>query len=662
MALIDSREADWPSGYKPPHNKGKGNPNRRVHRERLQTQPFIAWDGEGYSTDDGEHHYMLWGNSNGEYVKGESLSWRQCFPLLLESHGKGINVIFGGDYDVIMMTKGMPFVVRKRLLGGLPVKYGGYRIVWFRRKYLMLKETHGKRRSAILYDVHSFFQCSFVNACKQYLGDDETLQEMHRMKLKRDGFTLDDDSVIPYWQSELEYLIKLMDKLRELLAEVGIKPRGWYGPGAVASALLNLHSMSFYYQRELPADIVDIGERAYYGGRFEQFKVGKLERVYEYDIRSAYPKAITMLPDFSSTSWTYYDGNVPQRINPYGLYCVSWDIPFTPFAIGPLPWRSANGRIFFPLCGHRSWYWGIEIEKTLVENFPPNQYTIHEAWLPAFANTLPCFSWVQAMYDDRARMKAEGNPAQMALKLGLNSLYGKLAQSTGARLKDDVWEKPKWHHILWGGWITAYTRARIYGVVSHQLASVVAIETDAVFVTKPIQGISVSEKLGEWEQVDIERILYVNSGVYYALNNGVWRLKSRGTEADRSKSADHWLEIFSRLPTESIDITLTMRRFGTDIRQPGRYARWFDYQTTTNMPHTFSKRVHKPEGCPTCLAKPGISYADWFHYLMVPQPLIESDWQESTPYKFPWREDTGYDWPDVIKSEIIEAPEELGWQ
>lgn len=665
---IRNELAEWPEEDYNRKNRAS-NPHRRKHRETTAVLPFVAWDGEGYTDDDGEHHYMLFGNSTGHKVMGDSLTWKECFPLLLENR-EGINVIFGGDYDIIMMIKSMPWKIRERLLDGQWTRYGGYRMRWFRRKFFRLSEVtpiDGKyRRSTTLYDVHSFFQCSFVNACKEYLGDDETLQAMHQMKLKRDSFTLDDTTVDAYWLSELDYLVRLCNTLRDLLAAVNIKPRGWYGPGAVASALMSQHKMQRFYQNPIPDDIIDIAEKAYYGGRFEQFKVGKLDQVYEYDIRSAYPNVINRLPDFGAALWcsnTYMDSEYPERIFDFGLYCVSWDIDRPPYEIGPLPWRDRSGRIFYPLKGYRSWYWGIEIKQCITRTFPKESFQIHESRIPTWENdvTRIPFRWVEAMYDDRARMKADGNPAQKALKLGLNSLYGKLAQSAGTRKTENGYVKPKWHNVLWAGYITAFTRGMIYNAARASRATVVAIETDAIFTTKPLPDIDIGTRLGQWEQTDIERILYVHSGIYYALNGGVWKLKSRGVEADKSKSADHWIEIFARLPSHPVDITLKLRRFGTDIRQTKRFGNWYTFETTTNIPNAFSKRMHNTTLCLTCIAKLELSYADSFHSLVVPQVLIDSEWQESTPYKFPWREDVTYEWNAQIKSEVIEAPEDIAW-
>ena len=625
-----------------------------IRHQKMQSLPFIAWDGEGYSDDEDEHHYMLFGNSLGEYVRSKSLTFDDCFQLLLSSEGKGINVIYGGDYDVIMMTKGMPFPVRERLLGGRPVKYGGYRMVWYRRKFLQLSDGS---RSVMLYDAISFFQTSFVKACREYLGNDSVLDAMHQSKLRRDSFTFDDDSVIPYWQSELEYLVRLMGQLRLLLREVGIKPRGWYGPGAVASALLSAHRIGDFME-EPSYEISDFSERAYYGGRFEQFKIGNLNNVYEYDIRSAYPAAITLLPDLKDVTWRHE--STVQTVNVYGLYCVSWDLPWRPWQVGPLPWRSDKGNVYYPLQGHKSWYWGIEV-LNLIEHIPPKYWTLHEAWLPTFASSERPFSWVADMYAQRAQMKRDGNPAQLAVKLGMNSLYGKLAQSKGSKRDEHgAWIKPRWHQIMWAGWITAYTRHAIYVAATQIKGSIIAIETDAVFANQPLD-LKLGEQLGEWEETTLDNILYIQSGVYYALRNGVWKLKTRGVEVDSSHNASYWVDIFKRLPGESLEVSIKVRRFGT-VLHSSHYGNWFDYTRTVRLPFTVSKRIHHPKLCLACKMETG-SYADVPHNLNVPEPLICSDAISSTPYSLPWREKNKFEWQPSEWKEILETGDRsLEWK
>ena len=663
-AIPFSEECEFPEGewHQPPTN-----PLRRKHRPKLATAPFLAWDGEGYTDDNGKHHYMLFGNSAGEYVEvgDKPLDWSICFPLLL-MHPNEINIIYGGDYDIIKMIQTLPLGRRKRIMQGKWTVFDRYSIQWLRKKFLRIKDKD-TNTTVTLYDVLPFFQTSFVKACREYLGESPELDRMLEMKLRRDSFALGDPEVMPYWQSELDYLVKLMDTFRRLLAEVDIVPsRGWYGPGAIANRLMSKYDMRRYYGG-IPAVITDLAERAYYGGRFEQFKIGRFEQAYEYDIRSAYPTAIAMLPDFSRAVWDNVPGDiVPAMIDPFGLYCVSWRIRGTGHPANPFPWRDTNGAIYFPPEGHRSWYWGIEVQAA-IERFRNKRIlerslTIHEAWIPTLPMDCDPFYWVPEIYELRAKLRAEGNAAQKGLKLGLNSLYGKIAQSVGAIRNEGEWRKPTWHHALWAGWITAYCRAKIMQAIGQRTESLIAIETDAVFVTEPIDELTLGEALGEWERTDLDSILYIRSGIYHAITDkGLRKIKSRGVESAHIHSEDYWLDVFSTLPYEQRTITSTVTRFGTDLRQPWRFGNWYSQTISVRLPDVFGKRVHVPRRCRAC--ELGDSYADSPHDLICPQPFIDSATVASTPYRFPWREDVTYKQPNRYdKGEHIERLGETVWE
>ena len=661
--LLESEETEFPV-YK---SRGGNAPGRRAHRPKLATAPFLAWDGEGYTDEVGKHHYMLFGNSVGEYVKIEDkpLDWSVCFPLLL-MHPNEINIIYGGDYDIIKMIQTLPLGRRRRIMQGKWTVFDRYSIQWLRRKFLRIKDKE-TGLSTTLYDVLPFFQTSFVKACREYLGESPELDAMLEMKLQRDSFALLDPAVFDYWKSELRYLVRLMDKFRGLLAEVDIVPsRGWYGPGAIANRLMSKYDMRRYYGG-VPNEVTDIAERAYYGGRFEQFKIGRFDRAYEYDIRSAYPAAIAILPDFSRATWDCLPGDiVPAMVDPFGLYCVSWNIKGTGRAPNPLPWRDTNGAIYFPPIGYESWYWGIELQSA-IEMFTSRRLldrslTIHEAYIPELPNDCEPFYWVPEIYDLRAKLRAEGSAAQKGLKLGLNSLYGKIAQSVGAIRNEGEWRKPAWHHALWAGWITAYCRAKIMHAVNHNPDSLIAIETDAVFVTEPNDDLYLGEGLGEWERTDLDSILYIRSGIYHAVtDSGLRKIKSRGIESAYIHDQDYWLGVFKKLPFERVVISSSVTRFGTDLRQPWRFGNWYSQDISVRLPDVFGKRVHVASRCRACAN--GLSYLDSPHDLIPPQPFISSDTVSSTPYKFPWREDVEYEQPNRYdKGEHIERLGATVWE
>jgi hypothetical protein len=622
-----------------------GPSERTQTKYKSETAPFIAWDSEGYTDDDGNHHMTLFGNSEDQYITGESLTWFDCIELMLNAP-KGNHVIFAGTYDVIMMIKQLPYVVRQRLHDDKVVIYRGYRLHWIKRKWFHIIHR-ASHRSIKLYDVFTFFGTSFVKACVEYLGDDDTLRAMAETKKLRNTFTFNDPRVLPYWQQELAYLVKLMNRLRELLLEVGIVPRGWHGPGAIATALLKAHKVN-EHQGDIPPVIVDIAERAYYGGRFEQYGIGRVRDVNEYDIRSAYPCFIAQLPSWNNVRWEHYEyGNAAHDclLHPFGLYCVSWDIQQNLKSIGPLPWRDKKGNIYYPTSGSQSWYWGIEIHNLA----DLGHGRIHEAWIPVDLtmkgshHTLP-FKWIQQMYDDRASMKAAGNPAQLALKLGMNSIYGKLAQSVGA-VQDHTskeWKKPPFHNVLWAGWITAATRRQLFKWTYKQGAGkVIAYETDAIYTVKELP-VPISTVLGGWDHTRYDEIIYVQSGVYFARTGDKWKLRSRGIELDYSPDIAQWERVLETLPEKQAELRSTRPCFITDIRSK-QYGKWVIRTRTTMFGSpVLSKRMHFKESCVACSLQLG-SYNTCMHNMIVPEPINDmSSCIPSTPYKFPWRTDVEY--------------------
>lgn len=594
--------------------------NVRRQRERTATKPFIAWDGEGYSDSSG-HHYALFGGSNGERVEGE-LTYADCFPLILRSEKHAHHVIFSGTYDIVMMIRGTK--QRNAILNGQWVSLGQYRLRFLKGKMLTLKDNRtGQTRT--LFDVFSFFGTSFVKACEEYLDLDEQiegvaiadiLKRVDEMKLQRSEFVTITDEVRSYMATELTLLVRLCDNLRARLAAVDIHPSRWHGPGAIASAVLKAQNINQFRDKATDPALVRAAECAYYGGRFEMFKRGTyIGKVYQYDIRSAYPYAMTLLPDISNCEWKH-TGKVKVE-HDYALYFVR-----RRFVERSVPFRDENGTIFFPDWIY-GWYWGVELPKGI---------PARESYLP-FGGSVPTqspFSFVSEMYTHRATLKASGNPAQLALKLALNSLYGKLAQSKGATWDGKRYRKPTYHEALWAGYITAVTRSLIQSAIA--LAgrdNIIAAETDAVFSLVPLD-LPIGTGLGQWDCTEYDGIKYIQSGVHMTLRNGEWSYKTRGVTMRRtSTDTQIWDDLLAKGA-----VTIKQVRFGTDVRSSA-FGRWYTQKRrlVLDLPGTLEKRINVGK-CqhPECMNGKRVDYTTHLHPLVVP-PLIE---RQSIPYHFTW--------------------------
>ncbi len=598
----------------------------KVRDERQRNKPFVAYDGEGFTTQDGTHHYALFGNSLGARIRGSDVSWRSCFQMLFNAPKEAHHVIFAGSYDIVMMFRNEPIEQVKRLMQSKPCTFDQYRVTFMRGKMLRITDKE-RKETRTLFDVFSFFGKSFVKACEEYLGESELLTEIHAMKLKRDTFTAAqfvDGTVASYMGQELKLLVELCHSLRERLALVNIHPQSWHGPGAVASTVLRTHKVKDHMGTY--DDTVRLtAESAYYGGRFEQFQRGTFNQpCYQYDIRSAYPAVMAQLPSFDGAWWITRKG-APHRIEPYSLYYVDWqDDSADPFSIGWLPHRRSDGSIYFPPNFAKGWYWGIEI--------PPHMRgSITEQMVTKLASDVKPFAFVEEMYEQRAILKRANQPHQLALKLALNSLYGKLAQSKGARLNDDgTYKRPTFHQIMWAGLITAATR-RMLNDAMHAKGlegKIIATETDSIFSTVPLD-LPISEALGQWDKEVLEGITYVASGVSLIKRDGVWSFKTRGFSITRNASeVELWRDFLS---AKGKTMALAQVRFGTDPRRQD-FATWYRLSYQLSLDGLNSKRRHNEQFCEHCRYEDG--YNNSLHPLYCPPIPIT----ETTPYRFTWND------------------------
>jgi hypothetical protein len=521
--------------------------------ERL-SRNFVVWDGEGARAPGRERkpqNYVLLGTYDGEehnYIRGERLSTFACLSFIIETgkaHPGAAHVAFSFNYDVNMILRSLTPKQFEYLSETNHCLIGNYRIEHVPDKWFQVTR-YGPTYPAIqtdrvtvrIFDVWGFFQSSLVSALKSVIPAEHPLMqrmgEIEAGKELRDQFTYADiEFITDYWKIENVLFYELVNRLRANLYEVGLHIASWHGPGALATHVFRTREIRAH-KSDCGPDVYDRARLAYSGGRFERFHVGRYQNVHGFDINSAYPYAIAQLPSLSTGRWEYR-GSV-SNISQFGLYHVRIEGPLIIRAPSPLFRRDHRGDVTYPwrLDG---WYWSPEV-KALLDTL----HTMHErdqravkildAWEFIDESGERPFSFVKEMYAERRALKAAGNGAQMALKLALNSLYGKMAQRAG-------WERtgnaPRWHQLEWAGWVTSYTRAMLFRVMqSMPYDKLIAVETDGIYcdATPEELGITHSEELGGWEVTAYDELLYIQSGIYAKRQGDEWSIKFRGLDKD----------------------------------------------------------------------------------------------------------------------------------
>lgn len=485
---------------------------RRV--KKYTRDDILAIDGEGETDGNGVHHYTLLATSDGQYIEGSSLSTFECFEFLSSLDPKRLIVGFSLSYDVSMMLKDFSQEQCLKVWQGERVRYAWFRFEYTpRREFTIWNDRTGTR--VHVFDVFGFFQSSFVNALREWkVADDATIARIKEMKDLRGTFDSSMRARIrQYCIDECQLLVDLMERLIDAVQFAEIPVHRWYGAGAIASGVLRRECVGEYI-RSIPEILKAPVLSAYFGGRFELAESGTHRSVHVYDIRSAYPYQLLRVPCMQHLRYRFTFEYADTEL---GLWHVRWNVPKdSPWP--PFPFRTKDA-IIYPYQGE-GWYYADEV-KAARELFGDSIEVLDGIEITRMCDHSP-FRFVPDLYRYRAELKRQGNHAQQAIKLGLNSLYGKTAQGVGHKDR-----KPPYQSYLWAGMITSGTRAMILRAIAQNPNAIIEVATDSIASTVPLD-LPIGDNLGEWEYNHYDETFSVQPGVYDLVKDGEHKTRSRG--------------------------------------------------------------------------------------------------------------------------------------
>jgi hypothetical protein len=503
-----------------------------------------------------------------------------CLDFISRQDPKAIHVGYFFDYDNTKILEDLPLeklnrLINRQLRTGIhgevwPVDYAGFQIEYLPRKYFKVRRVLSQVDDVTTWspwveisDVGPFFQVSFLEAIKQWgVGTAEEHEQIRVGKLQRATFDVKDfDEIAVYNALEIRLLQQLMDRFRHACIEAGYVPYKWQGPGLLAEAMLRRHGVR--KTKDVPLlsvgdhkPLIDFARNAYYGGRFEVAHIGPVsDPVFQYDINSAYPAAMRVLPCLEHGTWEHVKGALPTgrayASRPRGVVGERLALMYGTFrkAHAPtlwygLPVRTATGGIVYPAAG-KGWYWSFEVNSAKHQEF-----TCEEAWVYTRVCTCQPLGFVEEVYRKRKALGKDG--PGIVLKLGLNSLYGKMVQSIGF---------PKYANPIWGSFITAYPRMMIQdlihsspmctrasrGRVAGCGRDIVMVATDSVASLIERPDIDISGELGAWScETHPDGMFVVQPGVYFGSSGK--HTKTRGfTRTVVDKYEPQFRDAFTRM-------------------------------------------------------------------------------------------------------------------
>lgn len=641
-----------------------------------ELREFIAWDGEGQNLKGPgkPQSYVLFGCSTGDRIlQSVHIHTFELLDFILDIGQKyptAFHVGFAFNYDANMILQSLSEESLKILHeeGRLSLKrkgLGRYTIHFIPSKWFSVtkflpgydrKRNPHAKLSVRIYDMFTFFAKGFVAAYEEYIGPVPDV--VTEGKKQRDDFgTMSLVDIERYWRAEVVLMQQLAEELRRRLYGAGLRITQWHGPGALASYALRQHGIKAA-MATCPPEVREAARYGYAGGRFERFLLGRTTGpIYSLDINSAYPFAITRLPNLSTGRWVRNARPDVARLAKFGIYRVRLNpVPGDSYLqrpAGPLFHRDPLGNVSFPWI-LEGWYWTPEVVN--LARLPPERYTIVEGWEYVGWTEQPDpypFLWVRDTYNTRREWKEKGLGSQLALKLLLNSLYGKMAQRVG--WNEDKRTAPNWHQLEWAGWVTSHCRAMLWDVMSRiPPEHLLAVETDGIYTTynPELLGIKDSKELGGWEVKTYDEILYVQSGMAWLRAGGDWSCKRRGLDA-RTFPLGDCVEYLRSLPsgpnwrsykgttTRFIGVGAALMS-STPFKE--RHCAWL-VSPREITPGNSGKRIHVHTQCKACAA--GLTAYEGMHDMVIRSRAYNHPM--STQHDIPWEGDTGqaFQWREM---------------
>lgn len=370
-----------------------------------------------------------------------------------------------------------------------------------------------------IHNVFDFFGQSFLAALAGWrIGRPGELAFLARMKARRERFKAMTPRVRAYCALECRLLGELMAELRAALDKAGVPPlSNWTGAGKIARALLDKHGVisARTIKAIVPAGALKLAHAAYYAGRFETTREGRVGGpIYAHDLNSAFAAEMSGLPCLEHGRWRKASGAELKKAALDALFVapVKFDHDPDQFLCG-FPFRSDDGLLSWPRQG-AGVYWSDEIRSAERRGARVKLGTgfVHE-------KTCDCspLAFVESAYLKRRRLGARGQP----IKKGLQAIYGKFAERIG---------EPRWANPIWAGLITARVRAKLNELIGAAgERNVVMIAADAIYTIGSRAPADEGRGLGQWRVSRHRSLFIVRPGLYWTdRREKSARLKTRG--------------------------------------------------------------------------------------------------------------------------------------
>jgi len=451
---------------------------------------------------------------------------------------------YNADYDIQSLLVYFPERVLDELLLGIRLNYQGMSFQYIKNKFL-------KFGSNYIFDSYQYCKESLAVASERILGLKKLDVDASKINVKN----IYSPQTIAYCIQDALLSFKLFKHFYDGLPEKlkTVKP------------ISTAYYAAKYFEDELREnrvrqDINLLFRKGYHGGRFEIYQKGYFQKVFVYDINSAYPFEIMKLKGLKSCKILKLKEYI--RDADFSLYYVRVNLKDK--YVSPVVYKY-KGLSLYPVGDFGGYVTKGEYERILRME-PEILSAVH-----VFGNTTYPF---ERKIKDLYYLKQVSKSSEV-YKIMLNSLYGKTCQRTKRYVKDaegeifDVYqsmdddmymeiEDISRSNFLYASEITARTRLRLYDLVRKYPQDILAVQTDSVISLKELD-LPLSSRIGEWKKVMWKEAYLLGSGIYFFRKNDIWEAKIRGFNL-KGERAERILFKILKSKKDSVEFD-TLKRF-----------------------------------------------------------------------------------------------------
>ena len=363
-----------------------------------------------------------------------------------------------------------------------------------------------------------------------------------------------------YCQRDAVMTVLLADHWIDICHNSNLYPSNFCSPASIASQYfrkeIKIPTINKFFKPQYSKYLKIVWESVS-GAFISAFRRGYFENVYEYDINSAYPYQMSLLPDLNKGRFIYREKYVPKKaIMGWVRVLITITPDDTGFFHPCFPIMRDNLPNYYPVGTFPASITLLEYEQLkhyfeiqLIDGF-------------YFLSSNPHYLFkdvVTERYNERKKTKDKN--IDYFNKTVLNGIYGKFLEKI-QEIDDEKEDYGKWKtgqlfNPFYASYILAGTRVQLFKALEKAgPENIIACFTDSIFTTKKLD-LGCGSLLGDWDFVQKGEMLIVGCGVYSVKGEKKTKSKLRGfnTTSKEEKSLFHLIP--QQKDNEEIKVNIT---------------------------------------------------------------------------------------------------------